>query len=208
MFRVEFASAACARRRSVAMGQVACQRGAVTPYHFSSDPRACRRFAAGHRADYFLPGEVLLTPLTSGLGPSSTMASPPAFWIFSRAERLKRWAEIFSFFVKLAVAQDLQHVEAPVGQVLCAAASRASLPRRLSKALVELADVDRQHRAGPVRCGSRAWECGGSSGEAPPSKIGGAVQPASWPWPLWPRPLVLPWPEPGPRPTRLRFLCL
>ena len=34
------------------------------------------------------------------------------------------------------------------------------------------------------------------------------AQPASWPWPLCPRPEVLPCPEPMPRPTRMRFLCL
>ena len=42
---------------------------------------------------------LLSGPLTTGFWPGSTIASPPAFSIFSRADLLKRWAEIFSFLV-------------------------------------------------------------------------------------------------------------
>src|SRR5262245_55563106 len=43
-------------------------------------------------------------------------------------------------------------------------------------------------------------------GICPPSKPG-LVSPACRAlWPLWPRPEVLPLPEPGPRPTRIRAL--
>ena len=37
-------------------------------------------------------------------------------------------------------------------------------------------------------------------------KIARPLPPERAPCPLWPRPDVLPWPEPSPRPTRLRFL--
>ena len=62
-------------------------------------------------------------PLTTGALPGSTIASPPAFSIFSMAVSLKRWAEIFSFFVNFAVAEDLQLVEAALGQILGASSA-------------------------------------------------------------------------------------
>src|SRR5690606_38781972 len=44
-----------------------------------------------------------------------------------------------------------------------------------------------------------------TSGSWPPSKYGETPPPERAFWPLVPRPAVLPWPEPWPRPTRLRF---
>src|SRR5215213_10231968 len=54
---------------------------------------------------------------------------------------------------------------------------------------------------GPRSLRMRMW-----IGFCPPSKRARSLAPAREPAPLWPRPDVLPWPEPWPRPTRLRFL--
>ena len=40
----------------------------------------------------------------------------------------------------------------------------------------------------------------------PPVNVTRVLVPLREPAPLWPRPAVLPWPEPMPRPIRLRFL--
>src|SRR5690606_16709701 len=45
------------------------------------------------------------------------------------------------------------------------------------------------------------------SGIWPPSNHGCVLPPVRALWPLCPRPLVLPRPDPGPRPTRLRSRC-
>ena len=47
-----------------------------------------------------------------------------------------------------------------------------------------------------------------TKGICPPSKIGDVEEPEREPCPLLPRPAVLPWPEPGPRPMRFRVLFL
>src|SRR5256885_13763618 len=49
-----------------------------------------------------------------------------------------------------------------------------------------------------VRIVNRVW---------PPSNVFGRFTEVRAPWPFWPRVDVLPWPEPGPRPTRLREWC-
>ena len=52
---------------------------------------------------------------------------------------------------------------------------------------------------GPRSLRIRMW-----IGFCPPSKPTFFFAPERWPAPLWPRPEVLPTPEPSPRPTRLR----
>src|SRR5829696_2253051 len=54
---------------------------------------------------------------------------------------------------------------------------------------------------GPRSLRIRMW-----IGVWPPSNRARSLAPAREPAPLWPRPDVLPWPEPCPRPTRLRSL--
>src|SRR5258708_12288 len=69
----------------------------------------------------------------------------------------------------------------------------ARSPERTSAAFVIV--VARKPRLGRRRC----------SGICPPSKPTLWKPPARAFWPLWPRPAVLPRPEPPPRPTRRRF---
>src|SRR3954447_14829319 len=53
-------------------------------------------------------------------------------------------------------------------------------------------------------CGPRSLRIRMWMGICPPSKLGRALSPDRDPAPFWPRPAVLPKPEPSPRPTRLR----
>src|SRR3954451_3584203 len=55
-------------------------------------------------------------------------------------------------------------------------------------------------------CGPRSLRIRMWIGIWPPSKFGRDFPPAREPAPFWPRPAVLPVPEPSPRPTRLRAL--
>src|SRR5437763_8140841 len=53
-------------------------------------------------------------------------------------------------------------------------------------------------------CGPRSFRIRMWIGICPPSAFGRLLAPEREPAPFWPRPLVLPTPEPSPRPTRLR----
>src|SRR5256885_10572940 len=55
-------------------------------------------------------------------------------------------------------------------------------------------------------CGPRSLRIRMWMGICPPSKFERVLEPAREPAPFWPRPDVLPVPEPSPRPTRLRAL--
>src|SRR4051794_19212629 len=55
-------------------------------------------------------------------------------------------------------------------------------------------------------CGPRSLRIRMWIGIWPPSKFGRLFEPEREPAPFWPRPAVLPKPEPSPRPTRLRSL--
>src|SRR3954470_19476869 len=55
-------------------------------------------------------------------------------------------------------------------------------------------------------CGPRSLRIRMWMGICPPSKLCRVLLPAREPAPFWPRPEVLPVPEPSPRPTRLRAL--
>src|SRR3954469_22865361 len=57
-------------------------------------------------------------------------------------------------------------------------------------------------------CGPRSLRMRMWMGIWPPSKLCRVLRPARAPAPFWPRPDVLPVPEPSPRPTRLRALRL
>src|SRR3954453_16489534 len=57
-------------------------------------------------------------------------------------------------------------------------------------------------------CGPRSLRMRMWIGIWPPSKFDRDFEPEREPAPFWPRPDVLPVPEPSPRPTRLRFLRL
>src|SRR3954454_5578040 len=55
-------------------------------------------------------------------------------------------------------------------------------------------------------CGPRSLRIRMWMGICPPSKLGRLFEPEREPAPFWPRPEVLPVPEPSPRPMRLRAL--
>src|SRR6185436_2220726 len=55
-------------------------------------------------------------------------------------------------------------------------------------------------------CGPRSLRIRMWMGICPPSKFDRVLEPEREPAPFWPRPAVLPVPEPSPRPTRLRAL--
>src|SRR3954451_14791630 len=55
-------------------------------------------------------------------------------------------------------------------------------------------------------CGPRSLRIRMWMGICPPSKLCRVLEPAREPAPFWPRPEVLPVPEPSPRPMRLRAL--
>ena len=147
------------------------------------------------------------SPLTTGFLPGSTIASPPAFSIFSSADWLKRWAEILSFLVSSPSPRIFSSSKRPLARCLARSDSIVTSSPLLNSG-VELADVDRRDDLGPGVVEAALGNAADQRATHRPRRSGWPTNRPSAPWPLWPRPLVLPWPEPGPRPTRLRFLCL
>src|SRR4051812_23842249 len=62
---------------------------------------------------------------TTGFGPGSTTASPPAFLIFSSAEALNLWAVIFNFLLS-----------SPLPRTFSASQGRLQIPAALSDSSV------------------------------------------------------------------------
>ena len=113
----------------------------------------------------------------------------------------------FQLLRQLPVAEDLQKLVPPLQQALGADRGGTDFVAGRERD-IEPAEVDGRRLPGRTGCENRASGIRRTSGIRAPSNTGLADQPANWPWPLCPRPDVLPLPEPGPRPTRIRFLCL
>src|SRR5215218_551217 len=141
-----------------------------------------------------------------------TWQVPPAASIFWRADFEKPWAWTVSAllsspwpstFTGTARRVARPAVRSDSGVTSAPASKRSSRSRRFTGWLwvrnrsngIDFFIV------GPRSFLSRMW-----IGNWPPSKRARSLLPERAPAPLWPRPAVLPYPEPSPRPTRLRGL--
>src|SRR3954470_2410468 len=143
---------------------------------------------------------------------STSWQVPPAASIFSRAAAEKPWAWTVRALEMSPRASTLTGTSLRVARPLPCSAARSTLSpasKRASRSATLTGWVW-------VRNGSKGMDffmCGPRSlrirmwiGFWPPSKRVRSLAPDREPAPFWPRPDVLPVPEPSPRPTRLRAL--
>ena len=147
--------------------------------------------------------------------PSSSIRTwqvPPAASIFSRAVLEKPWAWTVSALVSSPPPRTLTGTSRRVARPACASASgvtSAPLSKRASRSARLTGWVRVRNFSNGIdffMCGPRSLRIRMWIGVWPPSKRTRRLLPEREPAPLWPRPEVLPVPEPSPRPTRLRFL--
>src|SRR5690625_922752 len=125
---------------------------------------------------------------------------PPAASIFAAAALLKAWARTVSGRVSSpppntlipSLALRITRVSSNNSGVTTVSASNRSSSDTFSVAYARANRALLKPRFGNRRC----------NGVCPPSKPGPLPPPERAPCPLWPRPDVLPLPEPMPRPTR------
>src|SRR5690606_19977445 len=138
------------------------------------------------------------------LSASSTQITsivPPAALILATAALLKAWARTVRGRVSSPSPSTLMPFFASrTIRVSSSSSGVTTVPasNRLSTSTLIAAGALRKRALLKPRLGSRRM-----SGVCPPSKPGPLVPPEREAWPLVPRPAVLPWPEPVPRPTRL-----
>src|SRR3954449_893525 len=130
----------------------------------------------------------------------------------SRAEALKAWACTVSFLEIVPLARILTGTSLRLPRPLAFSASSvtsspASKRRSRSWRLTACVCVRKGSKGIDFfMCGPRSLRIRMWMGICPPSKLCRVLEPDREPAPFWPRPAVLPKPEPSPRPTRLRSL--
>src|SRR3954468_24193781 len=130
----------------------------------------------------------------------------------SRAAPLKACAWTVSFFESEPLARTLTGTSLRVPSPLAfSASSVTSSPasKRRSRSWRLTACVCVRNGSKGIdffMCGPRSLRIRMWMGICPPSKLGRLFEPEREPAPFWPRPKVLPVPEPSPRPMRLRAL--
>src|SRR3954465_2920887 len=130
----------------------------------------------------------------------------------SRAAALNLWAWTVSGLVSSPLARILTGTSLRLPNPLAASASSvtsAPLSKRFSRSPRLTVCVCVRNRSKGIdffMCGPRSLRIRMWIGIWPPSKLCRVLLPAREPAPFWPRPAVLPVPEPSPRPTRLRAL--
>src|SRR3954449_10130363 len=130
----------------------------------------------------------------------------------SRAEALKAWACTVSFFESVPLARTLTGTSLRLPRPLAfSASSVTSSPasKRRSRSWRLTACVCVRNGSKGIdffMCGPRSLRIRMWMGICPPSKLCRVLSPGRPAAPCWPRPAVLPNPEPSPRPTRLRSL--
>src|SRR3954462_7519521 len=141
-----------------------------------------------------------------------TTTVPPASSMASRAAPLKAWAWTVSFFESVPLARTLTGTSLRLPRPLAFSASSvtsspASQRRSRSWRLTACVCVRNGSKGIDFfMCGPRSLRIRMWMGICPPSKLCRVFEPEREPAPFWPRPAVLPVPEPSPRPTRLRAL--
>src|ERR687898_995605 len=137
---------------------------------------------------------------------------PPAASIFSRAVAEKPWACTVSAFDSSPWPRILTGTSRRVARPFSRRASgvtSAPLSKRASRSRRFTGWVCVRNFSNGIdffMCGPRSLRIRMWIGVWPPSKLIFFFAPEREPAPLWPRPEVLPMPEPSPRPTRLRGL--
>src|SRR3954467_9305697 len=130
----------------------------------------------------------------------------------SRAAPLKAWACTVSFLEIVPLARILTGTSLRLPRPLAfSASSVTSSPasKRRSRSWRLTACVCVRNGSKGIdffMCGPRSLRIRMWMGICPPSKLCRVFEPEREPAPFWPRPAVLPKPEPSPRPTRLRSL--
>src|SRR3954447_15437647 len=143
-----------------------------------------------------------------------TWAVPPAASMAERAAALNPWACTVSGLLSSPLARTLTGMPLRVARPLPTIAStvtsapeskRASRSARLTGCVCvrNISNGIDFFMCGPRSLRIRMW-----IGIWPPSKFDRLLEPEREPAPFWPRPDVLPVPEPSPRPMRLRALRL
>src|SRR3954454_20793338 len=143
---------------------------------------------------------------------SRTRQVPPAPSTFSRAEAEKAWAATVSSLVSSPRPRILtgtpRRLARPFSRRLSGVTS-APLSKRSSRSDRFTGCVRVRNFSNGIdffMCGPRSLRIRMWIGFWPPSKFMRVLLPEREPAPFWPRPAVLPTPEPSPRPTRLRGL--
>src|SRR3954453_18406986 len=137
---------------------------------------------------------------------------PPAASIFSRAAAEKPWAWTVRALEMSPRARTLTGTSLRVARPLPCSAARSTLSpasKRASRSATLTGCVCVRNGSKGMdffMCGPRSLRIRMGIGFWPPSKRPRRLAPEREPAPFWPRPAVLPVPEPSPRPTRLRFL--
>src|SRR5690349_1387674 len=129
-----------------------------------------------------------------------TSALPPALVIFSCADLENLCACTFTFFLSSPSPRTFTSAPSFASPALTSessvtSASPSSAMRSRLRMVYSVRKILLKPRFGRRRC----------SGIWPPSKPRIMRDPERERWPLWPRPEVLPMPEPMPRPTRFLF---
>src|SRR4051812_42060795 len=143
-----------------------------------------------------------------------TWAVPPAASMAAFAAALKPWAWTVSGLLSSPLARTLTGIPLRVARPLPAIASTVtSAPesKRASRSARLTGWVWVRKGSNGIdffMCGPRSLRIRMWIGIWPPSKFGRDFEPEREPAPFWPRPAVLPVPEPSPRPMRLRALRL
>src|SRR4051795_9594018 len=143
---------------------------------------------------------------------SMTTAVPPAASMASRAAPLNACACTVSFFDRAPLARTLTGMSLRLPRPLAFSASRVTsspASKRRSRSWRLTACVCVRNGSKGIdffMCGPRSLRIRMWMGIWPPSKLCRVFEPAREPAPFWPRPEVLPVPEPSPRPMRLRAL--
>src|SRR3954452_4747034 len=143
-----------------------------------------------------------------------TWAVPPAASMAAFAAALNPWAWTVSGLLSSPLAKNLTGMPLRVARPLPTIASTVTSAPESKRA----SRSDRFTGCVCVRnisngidffmCGPRSLRIRMWIGIWPPSKFERDLEPVREPAPFWPRPEVLPVPEPSPRPTRLRALRL